>query len=238
MPVVCADRHRNTCIELSRDGGVRYIALMPSGIILAEMPISKFDDTYVLKQLDYPVDKAARNYISFARNLGASKEVVSELVKLIPEDISKEIKMIAEKRDMNDRIKEAKTASKKKSDEQKPPTTKERDMMKKAFFGDKKAAVTLAKPAKAAKATAPKKSAKAEKPTKAEKPAKASSTSKEKKPSASQMFCDLIMGGKLTDEQIFKKVQDAFGLDDNKRSYVKWYRNNLIKQGKKVPAAK
>jgi hypothetical protein len=60
----------------------------------------------------------------------------------------------------------------------------------------------------------------------------------EKKPTAAQMFKDLIMAGELTDDKIFAKVQKAFGLDDNKRSYVKWYRNDLVKRGEKPPAAK
>lgn len=55
---------------------------------------------------------------------------------------------------------------------------------------------------------------------------------------ASRMFQDLIMEGKLTDDQIFAKVKAKFDLDDKKRGYVKWYRNNLAKQGKKPPAAK
>lgn len=58
------------------------------------------------------------------------------------------------------------------------------------------------------------------------------------KKSAAQMFKDLIMDGKLTDKEIFKKVQDEFALDDSKFGYVKWYRNNLIKSGMKPPAAK
>ncbi|UOF79473.1 hypothetical protein [Caudoviricetes sp.] len=60
----------------------------------------------------------------------------------------------------------------------------------------------------------------------------------EKKPSAANMFKELIMEGNLTDAKIFEKVQKAFGLDDNKRSYVKWYRNDLTKKGMKPPAAK
>lgn len=60
----------------------------------------------------------------------------------------------------------------------------------------------------------------------------------EKKPSAAQMFQDLIMAGKLTDDQIFEKVQEKFGLDDKKRGYVKWYRNHLKKSGANPPEAK
>lgn len=60
----------------------------------------------------------------------------------------------------------------------------------------------------------------------------------EKRESAAQMFQDLIMAGKLTDDQIFEKVQEKFGLDEKKRGYVKWYRNHLKKQGKNPPEAK
>lgn len=58
------------------------------------------------------------------------------------------------------------------------------------------------------------------------------------KMSAAQMFQDLIMQGKLTDDQIFEKVQAEFGLDEKKRGYVKWYRNHLKKQGKNPPEPK
>jgi hypothetical protein len=60
----------------------------------------------------------------------------------------------------------------------------------------------------------------------------------EKKPSASGMFKELIMAGTMTDEAIFKKVQKAFDLSDDKISYVKWYRNDLVKKGMNPPAAK
>ena len=58
---------------------------------------------------------------------------------------------------------------------------------------------------------------------------------KAKKLSASTMFCDLIMEGKLTDDEIFAKVKQAFDLEDKKRSYVNWYRKYLTKQGKTPP---
>jgi hypothetical protein len=70
------------------------------------------------------------------------------------------------------------------------------------------------------------------------KPAAKSVKPGEKKPSAAQMFQDLIMAGKLTDDQIFEKVQAEFGLDEKKRGYVKWYRNHLKKQGQNPPEAK
>lgn len=61
---------------------------------------------------------------------------------------------------------------------------------------------------------------------------------KERRYSAAQMFQDLIMEGKLTDKQIFAKVQEKFGLDDKKAGYVKWYRSFLRKNGKDAPDPK
>lgn len=106
----------------------------------------------------------------------------------------------------------------------------------------KKAATAAAKAkpaAKAAPAKTAKPAAKAKpeaKATKAKPVAKETKT--EKKPSAAQMFKDLIMEGKLSDDKIFEKVQKEFGLDDNKRGYVKWYRNDLVKKGLTPPEAK
>lgn len=55
--------------------------------------------------------------------------------------------------------------------------------------------------------------------------------------SAAKMFQGLIMEGKLTDDEIFAAVQEQFGLDDKKRSYVGWYRNKLHKDGENPPEA-
>lgn len=105
-----------------------------------------------------------------------------------------------------------------------------------AMATSKKAATDKAAPAK--KTAAPAKTGKkAEAPAKATKAA-ATKDAGEKRYSAAQMFKDLIMEGKLTDDQIFAKVQKEFNLDDNKRSYVKWYRNDLNKKGLNPPAAK
>lgn len=60
---------------------------------------------------------------------------------------------------------------------------------------------------------------------------------KEKKATAGNLFKDLIMAGKLTDDQIFVAVKKEFGLDDSKRGYVKWYRNDLKKKGQNPPDA-
>lgn len=111
--------------------------------------------------------------------------------------------------------------------------------------------IEMATKKKTARAAAPVKTAKkttgsaakaaAEKPAKATKEKKAPAEKKDRAPrgpTAASRFQDLIMEGKKTDDQIFAVVQKEFGLDDSKRSYVKWYRNYLTKQGKNPPAAK
>lgn len=59
-----------------------------------------------------------------------------------------------------------------------------------------------------------------------------------KKETTKSVFVQLIMEGKLTDEQIFAKAQEKCGLPDTARSYVAWYRNDLQKKGANPPARK
>lgn len=61
---------------------------------------------------------------------------------------------------------------------------------------------------------------------------------KVKRESASAMFQELIMAGKMTDDEIFAAVQEKFGLPDKKRNYVPWYRNHLKKAGMNPPEPK
>jgi len=53
--------------------------------------------------------------------------------------------------------------------------------------------------------------------------------------SVSQMFRALIMEGAKTDAEIFSEVQDEFGVDDDKRRYVAWYRGELKRKGLNPP---
>jgi len=112
---------------------------------------------------------------------------------------------------------------------------------KKQTVAEKPAAAKAVKPVAkkaAAKPTEVKAGRRAIDPVVKAKPAEKPAKSGEKKMSAAQMFQDLIMAGKLTDDQIFEKVQAEFGLDEKKRGYVKWYRNHLKKQGQNPPEAK
>jgi len=62
---------------------------------------------------------------------------------------------------------------------------------------------------------------------------------KVKRVSAGATFRELIMQGKLTDDQIFAEVQKRHpDVGDDKRKYVAWYRNDLLKKGENPPASK
>lgn len=213
------DRQRYTAIEVSRESGrVRHLILEPGkGVVLNTSSEQVFDLRF--KPITgYPSDKAVNHFFEFAKRLGASEEAAECLSLMLPHH--KETIMA--------------TAKKKVAEEKKPvkkTTTAKEPVVKKAAA--KKAPDgwpfdnATGKPLKGKAAPRP-----------AEKPAKPAAKAGEKKPSASAMFQELIMEGKLTDDQIFKKVQAAFGLDDKKRSYVTWYRNHLTKEGKNPPKAK
>lgn len=75
----------------------------------------------------------------------------------------------------------------------------------------------------------------------AAKPAKSTSSKPdgERKPKPSVTFRELIIQGKLTDDQIFAEVQKRHPeVTEDKRSYVAWYRNDLRKKGENPPAQK
>ena len=51
------------------------------------------------------------------------------------------------------------------------------------------------------------------------------------KPSCAERFRELIVEGKLDDDAIFAKVQKEYGLDDDKRRYVSFYRFDCKRKG-------
>jgi hypothetical protein len=60
-----------------------------------------------------------------------------------------------------------------------------------------------------------------------------------KRSGAAATFRELIMQGRLTDDQIFTEVQKRHpDISADKRSYVAWYRNDLKKKGENPPAPK
>lgn len=215
---VYRDVNNHTCIALTEESAgdgrvIKYIPLSADGFDVEKKSSEDFKRIYSKIQ-DYPVEHAARLYLEYSINLGGTEAALKELGRFT-KITDQEITMATTKRAES----AAKTAAKKAAKAEAAPAKK--------TVAKKAAAKTPVK--SAAKTTA------ATKPTSRQAGAAAK---KEKGVSAAQRFQDLIMAGKLTDDKIFETVQKEFGLDDNKRSYVRWYRNKLTKDGKNPPAAK
>ena len=210
--VPCHDVARRTCLQVERlDGHVKFIPLdVSTGLEVQKTSVASFDQRFTPME-GYPAEKACQLYLSYSQNIGATKEALDYLGQVV--NISEqEYKMATTKRAATAATKTEKAVTAKANSKAKPAEKK----------------VTAAKPATK---TTPAKAA-------AKTPVKTPVKTGEKKVSAAQMFQDLIMGGKLTDDKIFEKVQEKFGLDEKKRGYVKWYRNHLKKQGANPPEAK
>lgn len=212
--VVCTDDNRRLCMQTYRDkDAVQYIPLHGECLAVHEDDPRDFDELY--KPLtDYPPERAAKLFASYAQHLGASKEAMQCLGNVIP----------LTKQEVQMAIIKGSTAT-------------ASDKAGQAAAAKAAGKAPKAAPVKAVKANGHGKPAKV-------KAAKGGTAKVEKvatkvagkKPSASSEFQRLIMEGQLTDEQIFKQVQKKYGLPDGKRSYVAWYRNHLKKRGEKVPA--
>lgn len=204
---VYRDFNSRTCIKFSDDGSsVTYLPLEIEGF---ELRTSSSVDFHQLYQPlpNYPMDRACSLYLTYAKTLGATPEVLDQLSKFTT--VQKEdYAMAASKR----REKQPSPEVKKPTKATKEPTTKA-EKPKKAPKEPKPLVNTMLRKRKSA-------------------PADGGPTS------AAQLFKELIMQGQLTDDQIFSQVQVAFGLDDNKRSYVGWYRNKLKKDGHNPPEPK
>ena len=206
------DHQSRTCIFLKEEDKICHFIPMEidEGFTVQTMSSKGFYERF--KELPgYPVEKACRLFFNYAKSIGATKDVVEYLGHVIT--ISKlEADMATAKSKV---VKEAKEKKATPRVQKTSGTTKE-------------------KPSAQTKLNQPKKVVK----EKSEKKV-AGGKDKVSKPSAANMFKELIMAGKLTDGKIFEAVQKEFGLDDSKKGYVKWYRNDMIKKGvKNVPASK
>jgi len=209
MIVPCHDHQRRTCLQVDRvNGHVKYIPLDVSEGLQVQQTSADSFDQRFTPMVNYPVEKAAQLYLGYSQNIGATKEALEYLGRVTT--VSKqEFEMATKKQAAASKPAEEKRATARRA------TNGKSDPVK----AGRRAVDPVVKPTKAATS----------KP--AAKPG-------EKKMSAAQMFQDLIMEGKLTDDKIFEKVQEKFGLDEKKRGYVKWYRNHLKKQGANPPEAK
>lgn len=207
--IPCHDFQRRTCLQVERvNGHVKFIPLDVSEGLQVHQTSSDSFDQRFMPMVNYPAEKACQLYLGYSQNIGATKEALDFLGQVIT----------VSKQEFDMATKKAAAAAK--------PAEDKRTTARRASNGK-------AEPAKAGRANDP-----VVKTPKATKAAPAKAATGEKRESAAQMFQDLIMAGKLTDDQIFEKVQEKFGLDEKKRGYVKWYRNHLKKQGKNPPEAK
>lgn len=227
--VACADRQRRTCIVVERSKSeVNVIRLnVEDGFSIETLKPTEFDRDYK-PMVDYPAERAARLYAGYSRTLGATKEAMQAL-GLLTEVTNEDIKMATAKKTAKAASGVVKAKAKGKSTSR---ANEEQTLNASIKTGTSKADLPNAKKTAAKKAAAKKPAAKTA--------PKAKKEAGDKKPreSAAGLFCDLIRAGKLSDDQIFAKVQEKFGLDDKKRSYVSWYRNYLRKNGETVPDAK
>jgi hypothetical protein len=90
------DFQGRTCLQVARDiATVTFIPFDLAGLHLTYLPTLKFDERYKpLKhsnsEVIYPVDKAVKTYVEFAREYGATQDVLDALgrgVKLKQEDV-------------------------------------------------------------------------------------------------------------------------------------------------------
>lgn len=120
------------------------------------------------------------------------------------------------------------------------PLEREQAIMKTESATATKAKTTKPAAAKAAAKAETPKNGKSAKDIK--KDVKASTKEKTREPTAASRFRELIKEGgktcKHSDDEIFAMVKKQFNLDDSKRSYVAWYRNDLKKRGETVPEPK
>jgi hypothetical protein len=201
-PGVFIDHNRHTCIALSQtNGDVSFIPMTSAGFEIQKLDEAEFLKTFT--QAEYPVPKAAQLYAQYASNFGGTVEAIQALASLTPMT-KDEINMATQKK----KAIPAKEAKAKATPAAKPA--------KEA----KAKATPAAKPAKEAKAKA----------TPAAKPAK-ETKAKDGKVSSAQRFRDLIVAGKLDDDAIFATVQKEYGLADDKRRYVGFYRFDCKRKG-------
>lgn len=244
LPQVAVDHQRRTCLVLDAHQDPRRLIQLnvEEGLDVVSLPAANFTQRFTVLA-DYPAERCARLYAGYARTIGATETAMQALQRLTTvteEDITMATAKktaVATKTPFTGRKAAPATANEKAALAASLRTgTRAKDLPANSK--------TKEKPTRAANPIAGKKKPVATKPAAAKPAAKApvKATTKTKAPaagrSAADAFRELIRKGTLTDDAIFAKVQAEFGLDDKKRGYVSWYRNDLLKKGEKVPAAK
>lgn len=214
------DRQRHTILKISASpDAVKFIPLdINEGLRVMQLSKKVFDDTY--KPIpNYPAKKACEMFFEYSKTLGATKEVM-DILSIFTTVTEEDIKLATNKRKTESPLVPKSDGAKKPSKSEKPVKQTE-------------------KPTVVEKPSNPEKPSKVKQPEPVKQPAstksKPLSSPKSGWKSAAEMFRGLIMEGKLTDEQIFEQVKEAFRVDDSKFFYVKAYRRDLQKAGMNPP---
>ena len=152
FPAVYTDYSRRTCIVIAKKGKRVSCIQMAEGapFELADIDDSVFDRRYTKRLDDYPVDRAAKLYVSFAVVLGGSTEALEELGRITPIS-NKELEMAAAKKAASAAEKPAPAAKKSVKGADPAPAAKK--------VAAKTAPIKDEKPAKAKKDSAPRETA-------------------------------------------------------------------------------
>lgn len=252
---VFADNQNRACLrfEVSDDGVVTCLPLKDDYLEIEQLDLITFEKIYCNHLEDICPQLVCMLYVQYAAMYGISddaREFLAQSTYLYKEDHdmmtngnkARVVKMASDTKKDDKQL--ALPMGDGKADAPKAEATKApvKSPLPKAA-GDnssKKAPAAKAPAAKTPAAKAPeKKPAAASKKSTAAGEGKAAD--KDGKPSASTMFKKLLLEDdgkgvcKHTDDEIFKQVKAKFNLEDKKRAYVTWYRNDLTKKGVKVP---
>jgi len=205
----CFDHEQRTCLVVSQDESITKFIPLETESGLCICSTSTAQFTERFRTVpNHSLSRGAAVYARYAVEIGATTEVMTFLGNFT-KITSQEVAMATNRKKANEDAATTKKVVAKATAKKQPEPKAE----KAPFKGGKPTATPT-------------------KVTETHKP------SGEKKLTASKMFCDLIMEGKLSDDKIFEKVQAKFGLDESKRGYVRWYRKDLQKKGMNPPEAK
>lgn len=208
----CQNHQSRTCLRLDEvEGMTLYVPFNLDGLEVKRVQTSKFKAEYK-EMVDYGVERACQHYLKYAVEYGAADEVMGYLGRVLNINAN-EANMAKTKAAQKEAVETETKASKKAKAEKPAETTKS---------GKGKAKPDLKVVSDPDIIPLKKSKAKGDKT----------------KRTVATAFRELIMEGKLTDEKIFAKVQAEFGLDDSRKSYVKWYRNDLKNKGQNPPEPK
>lgn len=241
------DHQRRTCIVIGHNKtSVELIALdTSSGLKVSEMQEKSFQKDF--KFIDgYPLHKAIEQYIEFAVYSGMTEQVKDIFHDMLTSpgidvDTSLAVSKLETVKTLapGTKVAKVKNIKRKSSDEDDNPPWEDSPSSKASKKVTGK--VHSEKRSKAQDETSEiqsttnevKKGMSSNGTKKVAAPAtqKNSDGIKVGKRTAAQMFRELILSNSYDDDAIFSMVQKEFGLGDNKRSYVTYYRRELKRKG-------